>query len=53
MMAKKKEETEKETFIRRLKEYSEYAEHTKRFADLDFYQKLITFINDNCQPKDK
>lgn len=42
-----KSETKEENLIRRLEEYIEYAEKTKRFADVGFYEELIKYIKEN------
>ena len=42
--SKLKEETQEYALIRRLEEYIEYAESTKRFADIGFYKELIEHI---------
>ena len=40
----KKGETKEYELCRRLEEYIEYAESTKRFADVGFYLELIEYI---------
>jgi hypothetical protein len=42
----KKGETREYALCRRLEEYIEYAEQTKRFADVGFYLELIDYIDE-------
>ena len=43
---KLKEETRQYELCRRLEEYVEYAEQTKRFADVGFYLELLEYIEE-------
>ena len=38
-------ETEQYELCRRLEEYIEYATVTKRYADVEFYEKLLKYID--------
>ena len=42
-----KNESIEYNLLRRLEEYIEYAEKTKRFVDVGFYEELIEYINNN------
>jgi hypothetical protein len=37
-------ETEKEYLLKRLRDFCEYAKATRKFHDLDLYEKLIKYI---------
>jgi len=42
-----KKETNKEALLRRIEERREFAEATRRFSDVGFYEELTAFIQKN------